>query len=157
LHPQPCKATLKIWLSLTPTRWFRPAKKSKWTRNRHGHRTWHSCRRRRPGCSQRRSSRAHPGMDFQVLYTEPELADLEEVMRWPWENHPGTSERFANALLNHVDLLKDLPYLGAPVRRYHGVRRLQHSPLLVYYRGVLESRRVEILHLWHSSRRDPLL
>jgi hypothetical protein len=44
-------------------------------------------------------------------------------MRWSWQNHPGTTERFANALLNHVDLLKDLPYLGAPVRGYPGIRR----------------------------------
>ena len=94
-------------------------------------------------------------MDFQVLYTEPALVELEEVMRWSWLNHPGTSERFANALLNHVDLLKDFPYLGAPVHGCPGVRRLQHSQLHIYYRVVLEPRRVEILHFWHSARRDP--
>ncbi len=37
----------------------------------------------------------HPPVDFQVLYTEPALADLVEVMRWSWQNHPGTTERFA--------------------------------------------------------------
>ena len=76
-------------------------------------------------------------------------------MHWSWQNHPGTSERFATALLNHVDLLKDFPHLGAPVHGRPGVRRLQHSPLHVYYRVVLEPRRVEILHVWHSSRRTP--
>jgi plasmid stabilization system protein ParE len=94
-------------------------------------------------------------VDFQVLYTEPALADLDEVMRWSWQNRPGTTERFANALLNHVDLLKDFPCLGAPVRSYTGVRRLLHSPLRVYYRVVPEARRIEILHFWHGSRRDP--
>ncbi len=62
-------------------------------------------------------------MDFQVFYTEPALADLAEVMRWSWQNHPGTTERFADGLLNHVDLLRDFPHLGVPVRRYPGVRR----------------------------------
>jgi plasmid stabilization system protein ParE len=95
-------------------------------------------------------------VDFQVLYTEPSLADLAEIMRWSWQNHPATTERFANALLNHVELLRDFPYLGAPVRGYPGVRRLQHSPLHVYYRALLEPRRVEILHFWHAARRDPL-
>jgi plasmid stabilization system protein ParE len=80
---------------------------------------------------------------FPSFYTEPALADLQEVMHWSWQNHPGTSERFANALLNHVDLLKDFPNLGEPVRGCPGVRRLRHSPLHVYYRVVLESRRVE--------------
>jgi plasmid stabilization system protein ParE len=76
-------------------------------------------------------------------------------MRWSWENHPGTTERFANSLLNHVDLLKEFPNLGAPVRGYPGVRRLQHSPLNVYYRVLLEARKIEILHFWHGARRDP--
>jgi len=73
-------------------------------------------------------------------------------MRWSWQNHPGSTERFANALLNHVDLLKDFPYLGAPVGGYPGVRQLQHSPLRVYYKVVPESHRVEILHFWHRAR-----
>ena len=57
---------------------------------------------------------------------------VSSVMHWSWQNHPGTSERFANALLNHVDLLKDFPNLGESVRGCPGVRRLQHSPLHVY-------------------------
>jgi plasmid stabilization system protein ParE len=92
-------------------------------------------------------------VDFQVLYTGPALADLEEVMRWSWKNHPLTSERFANALLNDVDLLGDFPYLGAPMHGSPGIRRLQHSPLHIYYRVVLEPRRVEILHFWHVARK----
>jgi len=76
-------------------------------------------------------------------------------MRWSWRNHPGTTERFANALLNHVDLLKDLPYLGTPVQLYPGMRRLLHSPLYVYYRVVQEVRRVEVTRIRGASRRPP--
>jgi plasmid stabilization system protein ParE len=76
-------------------------------------------------------------------------------MRWSWQKHPGTTQRFADGLLNHVDLLKSFPYLGALVRGYQGVRRLQHSPLHVYYRVLPESRKVEILHFWHESRMHP--
>ena len=61
-------------------------------------------------------------MDFQVFYTEPALADLEEVMHWSWQNYPGTTERFADGLLNHVDLLRDFLYLGA---RYAWLPRRQ--------------------------------
>jgi len=76
-------------------------------------------------------------------------------VRWSWKNHP--AERFANSLLNHVDLLKEFAYLGKPVRGYAGVRRLLHPPLHIYYKVVPESRRVEILHIWHGARRDPQL
>jgi len=92
-------------------------------------------------------------MDFKVLYTEPALADLDAVMHWSWEKHPATSERFANALLNHIDLLKDFPYVGAAVRGHPGVRQLVHSPLRVYYRLDEEKRVIEILHIWHGARR----
>ena len=51
----------------------------------------------------------YSSVDFQVLYTEPALTDLQEVI-----------------------------------------------PLHVFYRVVLEPRRVEILHIWHSSRRFPV-
>jgi plasmid stabilization system protein ParE len=55
-------------------------------------------------------------VDFKLLYTQPALADLEEVMRWSWEKHPETSERFGRALLGHLDLLKDFPRLGRSVK-----------------------------------------
>ena len=96
-------------------------------------------------------------MDFKVLYTEPALADLKAVLGWSWEKHPGTSQQFADSLLNHIDLLKDFPYLGTPVKGYPGVRRLLHSPLQVYYRIHEEKGVIEILHLWHAAREEPEL
>ena len=96
-------------------------------------------------------------MDFKVVYTEPALADLETVMGWSWERHPGTSERFADSLLNHIDLLSDFPYLGAPVKGYPGVRRLLHSPLQIFYRVREDKGVIEILHFWHTAREGPKL
>ena len=95
-------------------------------------------------------------MDFQVLYTGTALADLEEIFNRSWEKHPGTTERFANSLLNHIDLLGSFPRLGAPTD-YPGVRRLVHYPLHVYYRILAEEKRVEILRLWHAARNPPRL
>ena len=94
-------------------------------------------------------------MDFQVFYTEPALADLEAVMLWSWRNHPGATERFGVGLLNHVDLLKDFPYLGVPLHDNSAVRRLHHSPLYVYYRALPEARKVEILSFRHVARKPP--
>lgn len=96
-------------------------------------------------------------MDFKLLYTDPALKDLADIFEWSWEKHPGTTEKFAASLIEHIGLLKMFPRLGAPVSGYPGIRRLSHSPLLVYYR-VLEGRQVvEILHIWHGARRSPRL
>ena len=94
-------------------------------------------------------------MDFKILYTEPALADLEAVMHWSWEKHPGASERFGGSLLSHVDLLKNFPYLGAPVKGFRGVRRLLHSPVQVYYRVDEGRTRIQILHIRHVAQLFP--
>lgn len=92
-------------------------------------------------------------MDYQVLYTDTALSDLEEITSSSWDEYPGSTERFAASLLNHIDLLKSFPRLGEPISGFPGVRRLLHSPLHVYYRLSAEKKRVEILRFWHSARR----
>jgi plasmid stabilization system protein ParE len=94
-------------------------------------------------------------VDFKIFYTQAALADLEAVMEWSWDKHGTASERFAKALLNHVDLLKNFPYLGIPTKEFSGVRRLLHSPIHVYYRVDETKNIVEILHFWHAARQRP--
>jgi plasmid stabilization system protein ParE len=94
-------------------------------------------------------------MAFKILYHEDALADLEEIFEWSREKHPETTEQFANDLFDHLDLLQALPYVGTPVKGHFRVRRLLHSPLYVYYRLVGNREAIEILHFWHSSRKDP--
>lgn len=93
-------------------------------------------------------------MDFQVLYTKSALRDLEEVLDWSWDQHPGTTQRFGISLLNHVDMFKSFPRLGAPVKGYPGVLRFFHSPFHVYYHLLPEQKCIEVLHFWHRSRRQ---
>ena len=96
-------------------------------------------------------------MDFQVLYTEPALNDLEILMTWSWERHPDGTEPLATSLLGHVDLLKKFPFMGTGVRGLPGVRRLLHTPFHVYYRVHPKRHALEILHIWHASRNAPAL
>ena len=96
-------------------------------------------------------------MDFKVFYTPAALTDLAEVMRWSWNNHPETSERFGSALLNHIDFLATFPNLGSPVKQRPGVRKLLHSPVRVYYRIRDKRKLIEVIHLWHSARQNPEL
>jgi plasmid stabilization system protein ParE len=90
-------------------------------------------------------------VDFQIRITEAALADLEEILSTLGITFL-TAERFGNAILNHVDLLRSFPYIGSPVARMHGVRLLVHTPILVYYRVHEAPNFVEVLHFWHSPR-----
>ena len=91
-------------------------------------------------------------MDFKVRISEAALTDFEEILAYSWTNFPDT-ERFGSALLNHVDLLRTFPYIGSPVEGRPGVRRLVHTPILIYYSVDSDRGMVEILHFWHGSRR----
>jgi len=96
-------------------------------------------------------------MDLEIVYSEPALAELEEIINRSWDRHPESTPRFASSLLNHVDLLRGCSRLGAPVKGHPGVRRFFHSPFHVYYR-LHSDRQIEILHFWHRARKPmPLL
>jgi plasmid stabilization system protein ParE len=96
-------------------------------------------------------------MAFRIRYHEDALSDLEEVLAWSRERHRDTTEQFANDLLNRLEMLEALPYLGAPIRGNRQLRRLLHAPLYIYYRidSIRES--IEVLHIRHASRREPAL
>jgi plasmid stabilization system protein ParE len=62
-------------------------------------------------------------VDFQVRFSAPALADLEDVLEYSWANFPATAEAFGNGLLNHVGLLGTFPYIGSPVADHADVRQ----------------------------------
>ena len=95
-------------------------------------------------------------MAFQVRITEAALEDFEEILAYSWAEFPDNTERFGNAILNHIYLLKSFPYIGAPVAGLTGVRQLVHAPILIYYRVRESPDFVEILHFWHA-RRDAMI
>ena len=94
-------------------------------------------------------------MDFQVRISEAALADLERIVEYSWNRFPATAESFGTSLLNHVALLRTLPYMGSPVAGRPGVRQLVHTPILIYYRVQEHPNVIEILHFWHASRQAP--
>lgn len=76
-------------------------------------------------------------------------------MAYSWANFPFTAERFGNAILDHIAILKSFPYLGSLVKGEPGVRRLIHTPISIYYRVSESPRVVEVLHFEHGSRKRP--
>ena len=94
-------------------------------------------------------------MAFQLLYTEPALEDLNQILEWSWVAFPEDTERFANDLLGRAESLKQFPYLGIVLNGFPGIRRLVQPPIKTYYRLRVDQRRVEILHFRHATRKAP--
>lgn len=94
-------------------------------------------------------------MDYRLLFSQRALSDLSEIVGHIAQDDDEAASRFGKALLDHVDLLGRFPRMGNTTRKKSRVRKLVHSPILVYYQVREDKRLVEILHFRHGSRKPP--
>ena len=94
-------------------------------------------------------------MDYRLCYTQRALNDLAEIVGYIADDDPQAASRFGNSLLDYLDLLAKYPRMGARIRERSQVRKLVHSPILIYYTVRDDEDIVEILHLQHASRQPP--
>ena len=89
------------------------------------------------------------------LAPDDALTAFDDLLGFVQKDDPAAAEKFGRALLNHLALLSSFPRIGEAVRGRSGVRKLLHSPVLIYYR-IHENRKVvEVIQLSHGSRRQP--
>jgi toxin ParE1/3/4 len=93
-------------------------------------------------------------VDYRLLLTQRALKDLAEIIGRIAEDDDEAASRFGNALLDHVELLTRFPRMGGTIQKRSRVRKLLHSPILVYYRIREEKLVVEVLHFRHGSRKS---
>ena len=94
-------------------------------------------------------------MDYRLLFTQRALADLAELISHIAEDDGEAASRFGSSLLDHVELLSRFPRMGGAIRKRARVRKLAHSPVVVYYQLREDKHVVEILHIRHASRKAP--
>jgi plasmid stabilization system protein ParE len=94
-------------------------------------------------------------VDYSILYTQRALNDLAEIVGHIAEDDADAASRFGRSLLDHVDLLARFPRMGSIIRTRPRVRKLLHSPFLIYYRADDEMRVIELLHFRHGARKPP--
>jgi toxin ParE1/3/4 len=94
-------------------------------------------------------------VDFRLQYTQRALNDLADIVSYIAERDPEIASRFGNSLLDHLDLLTRFPRMGNTIAKRPRVRKLLHSPILVYYRVLEAKGLIEVLHLRHVARKPP--
>jgi len=92
-------------------------------------------------------------VDYQLFFTQRALNDLAEIIGRIAEDDAEVATRFGNSLLDHLDLLPRFPRMGGVIRKRSPVRKLVHSPILVYYTVQELERRIDILHFRHVARK----
>jgi plasmid stabilization system protein ParE len=94
-------------------------------------------------------------VDYRLLYTQKALNDLAEIVGHIAEDDVEAGHGFGSSLIEHGRLLTRFPHMGGLIRKRNHVRKLLHSPFLVYYRVSQANREIEILHLRHGARKPP--
>lgn len=94
-------------------------------------------------------------MDYRLVYTQQALNDLAEIVGHIAEDDAQAASHFGNSLVAHVELLARFPRMGGLIRKRPSVRKLLHSPFLVYYRVRDSEDKIEILHIRHGARKPP--
>ena len=90
---------------------------------------------------------------MNVVYTEPALADLEEIAAWLSEHYPGLGRTVEHRLKIVVAHIAQWPESMRRSTRWPDVRvaPLGRFPYKIFY-SVREDT-IEILHIHHASRR----
>jgi addiction module RelE/StbE family toxin len=98
-------------------------------------------------------------VDSEIIWTEVASADLHEIFAFISEQNPDAARRVVADILKQVRLLATVPYIGATFPRgVHGrYREVVVGKYRVFYQINDSERRVMILTIWHSSRREPKL
>jgi toxin ParE1/3/4 len=94
-------------------------------------------------------------VDYRLLYTQKALDDLAEIIGYIAEDDAEVASRFGNALIEHVELLARFPRLGGLIRKRSQIRKLLHSPFLIYYHVGEDKREIQVLHIRHGARKPP--
>ena len=97
-------------------------------------------------------------MDFKIIWSDAAIADLHDICTYIARHNPEAAHRMGRGILDHVHILGSFPLIG-PVypRGAHGpLREIVFRSYRIFYDVSEESQRVEILHVWHGAREEPL-
>lgn len=98
-------------------------------------------------------------MDWEIVWTEPALADFEAAVRSAAQRSASAAESLREAILASVGLLGRFPEIGPVYERDRlgRTREVICRQYRIFYRLAEQERRVEILVVSHASRREPRL
>ena len=93
---------------------------------------------------------------MQVKWLRRALQDLDREATYIAEDNPTAARAVVKRIVGTVDLLAENPSLGHP-GRIHGTRELviADTSYIVPYRVRPRLDRVEVLRLFHTSRKPP--
>jgi len=93
---------------------------------------------------------------MQVKWLRKALQNLDDEAEYIAQEDPAAARLIVEHIVKTINLLKDNPALGHP-GRIHGTRELvvPDTRYIVPYRVRPNLQRIEVLRIFHTSRRPP--
>jgi toxin ParE1/3/4 len=93
-------------------------------------------------------------VDFQIVWTDPALEDLREIVVYVAGKNSAAAERIGNEIVDHVEALRTFPFIGPVYPRGSSgdYREIVSGKYRIFYRVLRARQLVEILTVWHGSR-----
>jgi toxin ParE1/3/4 len=96
-------------------------------------------------------------MDYKVVWTDPAIENLRSIFDHLSEDQPQNAHGVVTRILERVDTLATFPSAGDLFRKRGKIRQVFSGVYRIFYRVLEAERRVEVLAVWHGSRRNPKL
>ncbi|WP_323813600.1 type II toxin-antitoxin system RelE/ParE family toxin [Cellvibrio sp. NN19] len=93
---------------------------------------------------------------MQIKWLEKALQNLDEEASYIAQNNPQAAAQVMQRIYEAVSALRENPALGHP-GRIHGTRELvvPDTRYLIPYRVKIELQQIQILRIFHTSRKPP--
>ncbi len=94
-------------------------------------------------------------MDYQVVLSDFFISDLQEIVDYLVKRaDENIASRIGNELLDRALQIGRNPFIGQPVARCPGARKVLLYSYVIYYEVDEAQRIVNVLRAWHGAR-DP--
>ena len=96
-------------------------------------------------------------MDFKIVWTEPAIDELGELVRHVAKENPSAARSLGEALLQRIEVAAAFPQIGPifPRAATLDVRCLTHGNYRLYYRVKSSAACIEVVSVRHSARAQP--
>jgi toxin ParE1/3/4 len=96
-------------------------------------------------------------MDYKIIFSEPAIDDLENIVRFIAHNNQPAAARFGGKLIESVRNLASFPRIGrvVPEQNDENIRETILKPYRIFYRVKDDVRIIEVIRFWHAARGEP--
>jgi addiction module RelE/StbE family toxin len=94
---------------------------------------------------------------YQVVWTDSAIANLKELCEYIAQDNPDAARKLALELVEHAESLCSLPRRGKVYPKFGNgqIYELAYRGYRIFYKIYEESKRIDILQVWHGARDEP--